>query len=609
MTAEKERSSSTPVLARAIAVLAALGLGACSTVGSPTPGGEPTVPGGPEDPGPGPGPGPETPGGDPPSEGDCGLALVAAQKVVNDYCVGCHGAQPAGNSFANIDDAKGLVATGKVVPDDPENSPLFQRISTNTMPPAGTAKRPEQGEIDSVRTWIACGALDWADEDNRPVPFTSINDRLDEIIDDLDSIPNEADRQDVRYIDLYNLANAGFSEERLEEYRQTVSFVMNSLSTGLRVVPPREVGDNRLLFRIELEDYGWDADRWNLLTEGYPYIVQYDDNSELFPYDQNTADEIVDETGEEIYVIQGDWFIANAMVPPLYNQLLDLPNTLPELEDQLGIDILADIENEQVARSGFLDSGPSDANRIIERHELLGNQGAFWISYDFADNLDEEGNDIFTDPIGFTCDGGEAIFNLPNGLQAYYVIAGDPLDPNNEAISLDIAPINVVQDPASFDGQVINGLSCANCHAVNGALPKNDQIRDQVTANGAGNNDINDVLALYPPRAEMQELFEEDANRYRSAMAQLGIDKITEKTVHTSHQRHLDELKISDVAAVLGITQEELENALDFGVNALPPALQALRRDDGIIDRDTLEAEFEELVAAIGLGNAVAPQN
>jgi hypothetical protein len=38
---------------------------------------------------------------------------------------------------------------------------------------------------------------------------------------------------------------------------------------------------------------------------------------------------------------------------------------------------LRTVELEQVAagRSGFLNSDPSDANRIIERHELPGNQG------------------------------------------------------------------------------------------------------------------------------------------------------------------------------------------------------------------------------------------
>jgi hypothetical protein len=31
----------------------------------------------------------------------------------------------------------------------------------------------------------------------------------------------------------------------------------------------------------------------------------------------------------------------------------------------------------QVDRAGFLNSDPSDANRLLERHELPGNQGGF----------------------------------------------------------------------------------------------------------------------------------------------------------------------------------------------------------------------------------------
>jgi hypothetical protein len=46
----------------------------------------------------------------------------------------------------------------------------------------------------------------------------------------------------------------------------------------------------------------------------------------------------------------------------------------------LGIDVPSSVDNQQVDRAGFLDSGPSDANRVIERHELPGNQGAFWLS-------------------------------------------------------------------------------------------------------------------------------------------------------------------------------------------------------------------------------------
>ena len=38
--------------------------------------------------------------------------------------------------------------------------------------------------------------------------------------------------------------------------------------------------------------------------------------------------------------------------------------------------VVGGVADEQVDRSGFVDSGPSDANRVLERHELPGNQGA-----------------------------------------------------------------------------------------------------------------------------------------------------------------------------------------------------------------------------------------
>jgi hypothetical protein len=534
------------------------------------------------------------------------MAMATTSRAAAEtYCVSCHGAQPQGNSFADILNAENLVAVGKVVPDDPENSPLYQRLSTNTMPPANSAKRPTQEDIDAMYTWIACGAEDWNDVGNQPIEFTDIDTRLEEILDDVRDL-DDNERTDVRYIELYSLANSGFPEKTLEEYRQAISFTINSLSTGNRVVAPREIGSKRLLFRIELSDYGLDGEKWDDLTANYPYQVQYDPDSELFPFDEDTAEQIRDEIGEEIYVIQGDWFMANALIPPLYNRLLDLPADTLQLADQLGIDILGNIAAGEVDRSGFLGSGPSDANRIIERHEIDGNGGAFWISYDFANNLDEETNDIFTEPLNFTADGGEAIFNLPNGLQAYYVLAGDILD-GAPGVSLDIAPINVVQDPASFDGQVINGLSCTNCHAVTGTLPKNDEIRDHVRSNGS--EDLNEVLRLYPERSVMQELFEEDSNRYRSALSSLGIDTLTERTMHTVHQRHLDELTLEDVAAILGLEAEALEQALDSSIVQLPPSFAALRREDGTMDRDSIDADIGDLVEAIGLGSQIAPQN
>ena len=74
-----------------------------------------------------------------------------------------------------------------------------------------------------------------------------------------------------------------------------------------------------------------------------------------------------------------------------------------------------------------------------------------------------------------THDGGENIFNLPNGLQAYYLAdAGGN--------RLDSAPIEIVRNLAASDPTVRNGLSCIGCH-TEGMKAFEDQVRVVVQRN------------------------------------------------------------------------------------------------------------------------------
>jgi hypothetical protein len=529
-----------------------------------------------------------------PPPGPCGTALVNAKLVVETYCASCHGAIPVNNGLSNILDAANLVKRGTVVPDDAENSPLYKRISTNTMPPASVQKRPSADDIQAVRDWIECGAEPF--DTPAPVyPFVDIDARLREMLDDVRSIRNDADREDVRYIELYTLANAGFSESQLEEYRQAISFLLNSLSSGLTVVAPRAVGKDRMLFRVDITDYGWDANLWDQVTAAYPYAVVYDQDSELFPYDEATAEQLRDETGEDIPYIAADWFLTNMSKPPLYNILLDLPRDFNELQAQLGVDVAENIADGNVDRAGIDQAGPSNANRIFERHELGGNQGGFWVSYDFSSSVGDQ--NIFDNQLDFVPDGGEAIFNLPNGFFGYYVMAGDPA--GGEAVQLDVGPIAVVQDEFARDGQVTTGLSCMNCH-VKGLIVRDDEIRADALRNGA--EDINAVLEIYSPVAELRELFEDDNNRYTSANAAAGITVMNDKSMHKLHNTHLDGITIDVVAGVLGIPVAEFKVAIDQASALLPREIVTLRREGGTIDRDALEAAFDDIVLAIGLG-------
>jgi mono/diheme cytochrome c family protein len=530
----------------------------------------------------------------------CDTAPQKAEAVLTSYCSGCHGNPATAKAgFSTILDVPALVASGKVVSGQPDMSLVWKRMSTNSMPPIDVKKRPTDTDIATVREWISCGAEDW----NSVPPtqlFVSIDARSRALLDDVRSLPNPIDRQRIRYLDLSSLSNAGYSADQLQVYREAISFLLNSLSRGRSVVPPVAVDDDKLFYRIDLRDYLWDQTTWAQLEAIYPYAVIYDQNSRLYPFDEDSYEQIRAETGTQIPVIQGDWFIAHASRPPLYFTLLNLPDSLNGLEQQLGVDIQRNIDTEQVLRSGFANAGPSQNNRVIERHELGGNRGAFWVSYDFSSNLDLK--NVFAHPLDFQEDGGEMIFNLDNGLQGYFIA-------NAAGRRLDKAPSNVVQDPAARDGAVEAGLSCMNCHQQDGQLPKYDEIRDFALTAGANPQEIDKVLALYVPPTELMVAFNEDQNRYRTARTALGISKLTNTSMHELDDRHLGLLDLNDVAAVIGLPASDLKRSIDASPQALPPEIVPLRTQGGGIQRDSFESVLGALVQGLGLGQPLVLGN
>src|SRR5205807_2141695 len=73
------------------------------------------------------------------------------------------------------------------------------------------------------------------------------------------------------------------------------------------------------------------------------------------------------------------------------------------------------------------------------------------------------------------------------------------------------------------DPTVINGVSCMFCHA-RGLIDKTDQIRAHVEKNpGAfSDNEVQLIRALYPPEAEFKTMLQNDAERFRKAVAATG---------------------------------------------------------------------------------------
>ena len=361
-----------------------------------------------------------------------------------------------------------LIDKGTVVPGNPDASELYKRLITTE-----TAKRMPLGQpqlsaqaIDTIRHWILTGAPDWTAPPTTDHRFISPGEILTTIETHLMSLA-PFDRAFARYFTMTHLYNAGESVGILQEYRKALYKLVNSLSWGVTVINPRPIDPQATIFYIDLRHYEWDRnDGWTKIEAEYPYHISFDAPTQTALKAQ--LGRLQGEMQADIPSVHVDWFVAQASLPPLYHNLLSLPLTVRELETRLEVDVAQNLQNApgvRVWRAGTNDSRVSNHNRVIERHKSR--YGAYWKSYDFAGSVGTQ--NIFNHPLSFTPDGGEAIFNLPNGLQGYYVV-------NASGFRLDAAPIGIVSNPAASDPTVRNGLSCFGCH-TEGMKPIMDQVR------------------------------------------------------------------------------------------------------------------------------------
>jgi mono/diheme cytochrome c family protein len=556
------------------------------------------------------------------AEPDKTTLAARAQAILKTNCYRCHGDNGASEGgFNYVLERQRLVERKKVVAGDPGKSKLYQRVVSDNdpMPPADEKQRPSKEDRDLLRQWIEAGAPDFNPTIAKRA-FLSPNDVLRAIHADLEKA-NERDRRFLRYFTLTHLSNAGFSDDELLSYRHGLSKLLNSLSWGRKVVAPRPIDATATVLCIDLRDYKWDEKTWDLIQAANPYNPSPDSapgrNVLGDPYRgefsltgvfTSIKDSIKDSISfrSQFQHVRGDWFVFAASRPPLYHEVLQLPKTDRELEKRLELDVALDIEQERVARAGFNGSGVSRNNRLIERHES--SYGAYWKSYDFSENADRK--NLFEHPLGpggdqgFTHDGGEIIFSLPNGLQGYLLV-------NAKGDRIDKGPTNIVTDKQAvkkgLEPDVVNGISCMSCHAK-GMIAKTDQVREHVLKNrdAFGKGEADTILALYPAKDKFADLLQEDADRFRRAVnrtfgktaAHLD-DKLPEtEPVVTLALLFEQELDLKLAAAEAGGTPDEFLRALEKAPK-LARALGALKVEGGTVQRQAFVASFREMAAAV----------
>ncbi len=520
-----------------------------------------------------------------------------AYAIFEQSCLICHG-ENGSYTEALIIEHTALIDDGKVVPGDPDSSVFYQRlIETNLakrMPLGQPALDPEA--IETIRQWIAAGAPDWSDIPRPDTGFITTEVMLQTIENHVNSL-SPRDKLFARYFTLTHIYNAGETVEALNAYRRALSKLINSLSWGRDVVKPQSIDVEETVFYIDLRDYEWDVrnDAWTQIEQVYPYQMTFDAPTQTHLRDKLTT--LQQEMNCEVPFVHIDWFLATASLPPLYNDILDLPETDRELEAALDVYVAENLQNapgKRVWRAGFNESGVSRHNRVVERH--ISRYGAYWKSYDFAGSA--ESQNIFTHPLDFTHDGGEIIFNLPNGLQAYYLV-----DANGGR--LDVAPTDIVSNPAASDPAVRNGLSCIGCH-TEGMKTFEDEVRAAVEQ--ADNPPFNKerVLDLYVQKAVMDDLVKEDTQRYRAALEAAGGVFGGIEPVQRFHEAFQGPLDAAHAAASVGFETDVFLEKISKNVS-LQNLLGALVLENGAIKRDAWTSGFHDVISALDSPDSVLP--
>lgn len=450
-----------------------------------------------------------------------GTRLQASERLLAQHCLRCHASAEAVSGIDLSVSFRELVDQGYVDAVSPEQSLLYQVVARDEMP-RGQLKL-SAAEKALFLAWIKASLEDL----HAPRPVAPWIDDVEQVItQDLASLPVAA-RASARYVVASHLE---LNDQGLASMRKAIGLSINSVSWSAALHAPVQLGGG--VYRIGLGELGWTARTWTRIDSVYPFAAER----------SATAGDWV----------RADWLIYSLALAPLYYDVLGLPVTRAGFESLLGVD-----RTRLPLRSGFLNSGVTQFNRVLERSPTP--YGAYWKSYDF--NIDPSAfitpglqalkpfknivdyplrpGDVPGQTTGFLHDGEEAIFHLANGLLGYYVS-------NFNQARLELVPIQIAQDLEHSNRAVTTAISCMRCHS-DGII----QRRDEMRAQAAHLDDARraKVLALYPPENVFIDAVKQDNARLRVALDGLGVRD--QRPVTTWHDRYAQPLGARQVLAEL----------------------------------------------------------
>lgn len=399
-----------------------------------------------------------------------------------------------------------------------------------------------------------------------PEPAATCTDSLS--FDDLyaaisaDLLQNDAeDAPFLRYVSLGHRLNQGICSADLDADRAALANALNSLSTESGIAIPEAIDEQRVIYRFDLRDLGWDQpatigavafdDKWEAILATSPYAIEFQGD------DAETA-KLATQTTVPVLLL--DTLIDATVVGDLYYALVGIGASGIDLFTQLGIDFA-----DTPVRAGTSDSGMSTQDTIVQRFDTV--QGFYWSRFDIADTT--VGQSIFADPFGFGSDVAAALFQLPNGFLAFAIF---------DATFTAVPDTNVLVDPLQRDGRVHNSVSCRGCHAV-GVNPITDQVRPYVESNPLqfDQQTFDDVQEQFLAQTELDEVVGRDNAAYRDALARAGVAGTATDGVSTIYQRFERPVTLDIAAGELGVTPDVLQRDLGTLIAEADPVLATLQ--------------------------------
>lgn len=550
-----------------------------------------------------------------------GAQDLAAQgtAILKAKCYGCHGEKFNGSAKFNVMDSVGMLEYGYVIKDNVADSMVWQRVEEDEMPPEDSGiPALTAAEKSILQQWITAGGPQVIREQRPFKPYSSV---IRDIHTDLTNASRD-DRPYYRYFSLTHLSNnyGQVTDLNLRLYRAAFSKAINSLSYESDIYVPVFIDPEQTVFRIDMRRLGWDFETWKWLVSQYPYGMHYHNSDDDV---LASLDEQIDElSGSHLCWMRADWFVNAATRPPIYDRFARIPEHVDELEARLNVNFAKNYRDNRLARAGFATSGVSNGNRLVERHPAL--HGYYWKSYDFKDK--GAGGNLFRFPLGptfptndyprlaFQHDGGEMIFSLPNGLQAYMLT-------DHVGKKIDIGPIEVVRDKTETGGtaEVLNGLSCMHCHR-HGMIDFKDTVRDGAAALGDARRKLRNI---YPVSDEMDRFIASDRRRFMNALEQaispflqVGDDAAKDiegfaEPVGAVARFYQRDLSPEAIAFELGIeSPDELKTMVKFNTQLKQLGLGPLANGDSIKraeweNTEAFVSPFQEAMRIMGIATPV----